>query len=90
MRSDFYAILHRISEKLVFDLPVQKVRFRAPLVSRAVKAMQEGPVRHEIFNRGNGVIYASQKLIIHFIQLKIKNELAYTLNLLSKGAIESA
>ena len=52
--------------------------------------MQEGPVWHEIFNRGNGVIYASQKLIIHFIQLKIKNELAYTLNLLLKGPIESA
>ena len=32
MRSDFYAILHRISKKLVFDLPVLKVRFRAPLV----------------------------------------------------------
>ena len=31
MRSDFYAILHKISEKLVFDLPVQKVCFRAPL-----------------------------------------------------------
>ena len=32
MKSDFYAILHRMSYKSFFGLPVLKVRFRAPLV----------------------------------------------------------
>ena len=49
MKSDFYAILHRISYKLVFGLPVLKVRFCAPLCLRRF-----GPNRVATDMEGNG------------------------------------
>ena len=52
MKSDFYAILHRISYKSFFGLPVLKVRFRAPLTKAYLRSYHhEG---HQCHGHGEG------------------------------------